>query len=59
VITDQQADEISWAYIERLIRSRRHSKVNLTLAVLNGWSDREFSHWLETGEEPAGKEIFA
>lgn len=50
-------DEVSSKYAEALLRSRRSSRLLIGAMVLKGWTSDEIHHYIETGEEPEGKEL--
>lgn len=40
-----------------IARSRRATKLYIMAGVLRGWTTEEQKHFVETGEQPAGKEF--
>ena len=39
-------------YVEALIRSRRDTKLALTLHMLEGWTPEQHRYWVNSGERP-------
>ena len=39
-------------YVDRLCRSWRDTKWNLTVHLESGWTHEQHRHWVETGEGP-------
>ena len=36
--------------------SQRHTKYTFMAGILNGWTSEEITHYIKTGEQPAGKD---
>lgn len=43
-------------YHEAFLRSGRRTRDNIAAAVMAGWDHYDILHWMDTGEQPDGKE---
>jgi hypothetical protein len=50
-------DDMGARMAHAMARSRRHTKFTFMAAAALGWSYDETLHFIETGEQPVGKEF--
>lgn len=56
-MTPEDEHRMGAALAHAMACSRRHTKWTFMAAVALNWTQEETAHYIETGEEPAGKEI--
>lgn len=56
-MTPEDEDRMGARIAHAMARSRRHTKFTFTAAAALNWTYEETLRFIDTGEEPAGKEF--